>query len=69
MGVTFPGKKRYVTLEWPLCMSATQALIQDQISTSPIPRTVDAQRGRHTDIYILLIILQLRVGLTIIPIY
>ena len=27
-----------------------QALIQDQISISPIPRTVDAQRGRHTDI-------------------
>ena len=27
-----------------------QALIQDQNSTSPIPRTVDAQRGRRTDI-------------------
>ena len=27
-----------------------QALIQDQISTSPSPRAVDAPRGRRTDI-------------------
>ena len=28
----------------------TQALIQDQISTSPSPRAVDAPCGRRTDI-------------------
>ena len=31
-------------------MSLCQALIQDQISTSPSPRAVDALRGRRTDI-------------------
>ena len=38
---------------WHRCfflhVNATQALIQDQISTSPSPRTVDAPRGRRTD--------------------
>ena len=31
-------------------MAWAQALIQDQISTSPSPRAVDAQRGRRTNI-------------------
>ena len=33
-----------------------QALIQDQISTSPSPRAVDAPRGRRTDIITYIII-------------
>ena len=31
-------------------MMYAQALIQDQISTSPSPRAVDAPHGRRTDI-------------------
>ena len=42
--------KRYIIVIHCNCIDQCNALIQDQISTSPCPRAVDAPRGRRNDI-------------------
>ena len=51
MGVQFPEKKRYVTLEWPLCGEVCQytigmetmfASVESSLNCRPVTSSVDA---------------------------